>query len=482
MSTLSLNRIGLFLGPLAFITILLLPAPEGMSIEAWRVLAVAALMLIWWISEGVPIPVTSLVPMVALPLLGVQEMTTAAAPYASPIVFLFMGGFMLALALEKWQLHRRIALSIVTLTGTNANGIILGFMLATAFLSMWISNTATAVMMLPIALSVVGLLTRGQSPNDAPGGVQRFALAMMLGIAYAANIGGTATIIGTPPNVVFAGFMRETFQREVTFAQWMMLGVPFAGILLAITYWMLVKLLFPNRLGRFAGAQAVIQQELAELGRMGKAERRTLVVFVGTALAWIFRAQLNALLPIDTGDEEIAILATIILFLVPVDFKKYTFLLEWKDTEKLPWGILLLFGGGLSLAAALKEVGLIDLIGAQFVGANISGFWLILGLSTVSLFLTEIMSNVALVTVFLPVVGGVATGLDIMPLYVCVPVTLAASCAFMLPMSTPPNAIVFASGHLKISDMARAGIVLNIITILLVALLVEFLLPLVFAI
>lgn len=481
MNTLSLNRIGLFLGPLAFITILLLPVPTGMSVEAWRVLAIAALMLIWWISEGVPIPVTSLVPMVALPLLGVQDMTTAAAPYASPIVFLFMGGFMLALALEKWQLHRRIALTIVKMTGTNANGIILGFMLATAFLSMWISNTATAVMMLPIALSVVGLLTRGQSPSDATGGVKRFALALMLGIAYAANIGGTATIIGTPPNVVFAGFMRETFQREVTFAQWMLLGLPFAAILLTLTYWVLVKLLFPNRLGRFAGAQAIIQQELSELGRMDKAERRTLVVFVGTALAWIFRSQLNALLPIDTGDEEIAILATIILFLVPVDFKRYTFLLEWKDTEKLPWGILLLFGGGLSLAAALKEVGLIDLIGAQFVGANISGFWLILGLSAVSLFLTEIMSNVALVTVFLPVVGGVATGLDIMPLYVCVPVTLAASCAFMLPMSTPPNAIVFASGHLRISDMAKAGIVLNLITIVLVAVLVEFLLPLIFS-
>lgn len=475
------RKIGLFVGPLVFLVLLVLPAPAVVNLAAWRVIALAAFMLVWWVTEAVPIPVTALLPMLCLPLLGVNSMSAAAAPYASPIVFLFMGGFMIALAMERWALHRRIALNIVRLTGVNANGIILGFMLATAALSMWISNTATTVMMLPIALSVIDLLTHGREGEYPKEGIKYFALSMMLGIAYSANIGGTATLIGTPPNVVFAGYIRETYEIEVSFARWMLMGVPFAALLIGLTYLFIVRILYPNRLGKFKGARELIEREVVELGAMSVGERRTMIIFVGTALAWIFRANINRLIPgLELSDPGIALIATIALFVVPVDFKKEEFVLEWRHTEKLPWGILLLFGGGLSLANALEETGLIGLIGEQFEGYQGAALFIILALTTVSLFLTEIMSNVALVAVFLPVVGGVALGIGLDPLLVCIPVTLAASCAFMLPMSTPPNAIVFASGHLRVAQMVRAGFVLNITAILLIAFLAKVVLPLLF--
>lgn len=470
------KKVGLFLGPLVFTILLLTPTPGILSPEAWRVIALAGFMLVWWVTEAVPLPVTSLLPIVGLPMLGVMDMTKAAAPYASPVVFLFMGGFMIALAMERWNLHRRIALNIVRLTGTNANGIILGFMLATAGLSMWISNTATAVLMLPIALSVVDLLIKNREEYSRKH-VRFFALSLMLGIAYAANIGGTATIIGTPPNVVFAGFIKNEYDIEMSFAEWLPIGMPFAAVMLAVTYLLIVKVLFPNNLGKFEGAAELIRTEIKELGRMSKGEQRSLLVFGGTAFCWIFRTTLNQLIPgLQLSDTGIALLATVALFVVPVDFKKGQYTLEWGDTAKLPWGILLLFGGGLSLAAALSDTGIIDLIGQQFAGLENASFLIILGLTAVSLFLTEVMSNVALVTIFLPVVGGIAVGAGFDPLKVCIPVTLAASCAFMLPMSTPPNAIVFASGHLKVSDMVRAGFLLNILAILLTALLATYVL------
>lgn len=475
-----LKRIGLFLGPLVLFIILLLPAPGGLEPKAWRVMAMGAFMLVWWVTEAVPLPVTALLPMVLLPLLGIGSMKAATAPYSNPIVFLFMGGFMIAIAMERWNLHRRIALNIVKITGTNANRIVLGFFLATAALSMWISNTATTVMMLPIAASVIDLLTKGDS-NYTPKQIRNFALTLMLGIAYSANIGGTATIIGTPPTVVFVGFMKDTYGVDVSFAKWMVLGLPFAAIMIALTYWVLVKLLYPNGMGKFEHAQQLIKTELKSLGHLSKGEKRILAIFIGTALAWILRQPLDDLFPsIAISDTLIAMSATILLFVVPVDYASGEFVLSWKDTHRLPWGILLLFGGGLSLAAALEDVGIIGLVGAQFEAASASSFLILLGLTTVSLFLTEIMSNLALVVVFLPVVGGIAVGLDIPPILYGIPVTLAASCAFMLPMSTPPNAIVFASGHLSIPQMMRAGIVLNFMAILLIALIAKFLLPLLF--
>ena len=492
----SSKRIGLFLGPIAFILFLIIPSPAGLNTEAWKVLAIAIFMLIWWIPEAVPLAVAALLPILLLPLLGVQplgengypagvdkafKIGDASAPYASPIVFLFMGGFMIALAMERWSLHRRIALNIVKVTGTNADGIILGFMLATAALSMWISNTATTVLMLPIALSVIRLLIK-DTENIMDKGRQNFALSMMLRIAYAANIVGTATLIGTPPNVVCSGIMENQFDTQVTFVQWIIFGLPFALILLGITFFLIVKLMHPNRLGEFEGAQEIITEEVENLGPISKGEKRTLFVFLTTALLWIFRAPISNLLPegIDFSDAGIAMLGTILMFVVPVDFNRHIFVLDWRDTEKLPWGILLLFGGGLSLANALNETGLIELIGDQFAGFGKGGFLIIIGLAAVSLFLTEIMSNVALVVVFLPVVGAIALGADLNLLQVCIPVTLAASCAFMLPMSTPPNAIVFASGHLKVAQMVRVGLVLNIITIVLIGIVAEWILPLLF--
>ncbi len=475
------KHIGLLAGPLIFTGILLWGAPGSISPEAWRVLALGAWTIIWWISEAVPIPVSALLPMVGFPILGISDLKTVAAPYSDPVVYLFMGGFMIAITMEKWNLHRRIALNIVRLTGTNANGIILGFLLSTAFISMWISNTATAVMMLPIGASVIDLVTRGNQGYERRD-IRNFAICMMLVIAYGANIGGIATLIGTPPNVVFASILRNNHQIQVGFGEWMLLGLPFSLGMLAITYFLLAKVLYRNRLGEFEGGRTLIRDELDKLGPVSRGERLTTLVFGSTALAWVIQQPVTKAMGITFKDTDtlIAMVAAISLFIIPVNTKKDVRLLNWKDTEKLPWGILLLFGGGLTLANTLKDVGLIDLIGRQFQDAHLAGFWIILGLATVSLFLTEIMSNVALVTVLVPVVGAIAVGVGMNPLYTCIPVTLAASCAFMLPMSTPPNAIVFASGHLTIPQMMKAGIWLNIAAIGLIALLAEFLIPLVF--
>jgi solute carrier family 13 (sodium-dependent dicarboxylate transporter), member 2/3/5 len=471
--------IWVLLGPVSFLIMSFLPVPKGITPEAWKVLAMASLMLIWWISEAVPIAVTSLLPLVLLPSMGVAKLEAAAAPYANPVVYLFMGGFVIALAMEKWELHKRIALFIVNLSGTHANGIIGGFMLATASISMWISNTATAIMMLPIGLSIITLMqSQVIASKENEKGLRNFAIAMMLAIASGANIGGSATIIGTPPNVVFAGYMRENFNQEVTFLTWMMIGLPFAIVLLIFAYFVIVKILFPNNLGDFGGAKEIISNEIKSLGPMTVGEKLTLFVFVSTALSWIFRLQLDAIFPaLRLSDTTIALIAAILLFIIPVSVKKKEFLLNWSDTEKLPWGILLLFGGGLSLADALASTGIINVIGEQFNGLDTAGWVFILGLTTVSLFLTEVMSNVALVTIFLPVVGAIAVGAGIAPIQLCIPVTIAASCAFMFPMSTPPNAIVFASGRISISQMAKAGFILNLLTIIVIAFLVKFLFP-----
>ncbi|RMG84668.1 MAG: DASS family sodium-coupled anion symporter [Bacteroidetes bacterium] len=474
------QTIGLWLGPVVFFALLFCPHPAWMAAEAWKTIALAAFMLIWWVTEAVPIPVTALLPLVVLPAAGVSTLKEASTPYANPIVFLFMGGFMIALAMEKWELHRRIALTIVRWTGTHADGILFGFMLATASLSMWISNTATTIMMLPIALSVIQLLRSGEA-ESREAGFRNFSLTMMLGIAWSANIGGLGTLIGTPPTVVFAGFMEKTYGREVSFAQWLAVGLPFALIMLGVTWFFLVKIMYPNHLGKPTGARRLIQSEIEKLGPLSTGERRTLFLFCGTALAWIFRSPLNRLFPgLHFSDTGIAMLATVLLFVVPVNYRAGQFVLDWKATEKLPWGIILLFGGGLSLAGALEKTGIIDLIGGQFRDAGQLGFWVIMGLTVVSLFLTEIIGNLALVTVFLPVVGGIATGAGIDPMLAAIPVTVAASCAFTLPMSTPPNAIVFASGYVRVSEMAKAGIVLNVVAILLIGLLVRFVLPVLF--
>ncbi len=481
VSSLSFSRqVGLGLGPLLFFITLTLPTLEPLRPEAQQVIAVVLWMLTWWISEAVELPVTALIPIVLFPVLGVLDVAETTASYANKIIFLFMGGFMIALALEKWNLHLRIALNIVRLTGTHANGIVLGFMLATAALSMWISNTATTVMMLPIATSVISLLSQKTAMN--PAGLANFALTMMLGVAYAANVGGIATIIGTPPNTVMASVIFETYGYEISFARWLAVGLPFTLVMLLIIYWTLVKWVYPNRLGQITGSKQLIQAEIRKLGPMSRAEKIVLVLFITTALLWILRSYLNQLLPgLGLDDTVIAILATIALFIAPVHFSKGVFVLEWGDTRRLPWGILLLFGGGLSVANALNETGIIRLIGESVASNQALSIYLVAAVLTIiGLFMTEVMSNVALVAVITPVVAGIAVSLGQHPLWIAVPVTMASSCAFMLPMSTPPNAIVFASGHVKVAQMVKAGVILNVVSILLLILLTQTLLPYVF--
>ncbi len=475
-----MKKKGLVLGLAIFVLVALLPV-QSMPPKAMKVLALAVLMLIWWVTEAIPIAVTALLPLLLLPLMQVYDMKTAATHYSSPIIFLFMGGFMLALAIEKWNLHRRIALHIVKLTGVNADGIILGFMLSTAFLSMWISNTATAVMMLPIAISVINLLEK--TPSLEAEKQKKFALTLMLGIAYSANIGGTATLIGTPPNVVLAGFINEVYHIEVSFIAWFAFGFPFAAILLVASFLVLTKIIFPNKIGKFENAKSIIEAQIQDLGSVSEAEKKTFAVFLLTAFLWIFRGQINnglGLSSIVLSDEMIAIFATVLLFIIPVRSEKSDAILSWQDSSKLPWGILLLFGGGLSLASALEHVGWIGTLSNLFNKLETNSLLITLGLTSISLFLTEIMSNVALVTVFLPVVGAIAVGLGLNPILFCVPITLASSCAFMLPMGTPPNAIVFASGYLKVADMVKAGIWINMIAIVLIMILGQWILPLLF--
>ena len=459
--------VGLLVGPLLFWLVTAFLSVEGLDANAVRVIAVATWLVTWWMTEAVPLPVTALLPLLLFPLLGIFTIGEATAPYASPIVFLFMGGFLIALAMEKRNLHRRIALNLIRLTGTDANGIILGFMLATAFLSMWISNTATTVMMLPIALSVIDLLKESLPPEKEVA-YRRFALGLMLGIAYAANIGGTTTIIGTPPNVVLVGYLQQFYEREITFGRWLLIGIPFCAILLSSTYWLVTRVLFPHRLGTLPNSSALIADKLRALGAMSRAERGVMLVFGLTALGWVFQTSINHWLGHDYLDNTlIAMGGGILMFIVPVSVRRAEYLLDWESTTRLPWGILLLFGGGLCLAKGMETTGLVQWVGDRIAEqSGISLVWLVLLLTAFMLFMTEIMSNVALVVIFVPVVFGIADGLGIEPLYLAVPVTLASSCAFMMPISTPPNAVVFSSGYVRIGQMARAGLLLNVVSIL----------------
>ena len=452
----TLKQIGFWGGCSAFAGLMLFG--DGSTFMA--VMAIAAWMLIWWITEAVPIAVTALLPLVLFPLTGTESIDKVAGAYGSQYVFLFMGGFILALAMEKWMLHKRIALAIVAAVGTSRRRIVLGFMLATALLSMWISNTATTLMMLPIAMSVLAI------SNDDPG-KQRFTLNLLLGIAYAANCGGIATLVGTPPNVAMAGILSSTFGIEVGFFDWLIIGLPFSALLLWAVYLLLTLVLHPMPSGDSAVAHDHLERERNALGTMHVEERRVLIVFSVTALLWMLKDAINAAQTlVELNDSSISMLGGLALFVVPG--KKSSRLLEWSDTSALPWGILLLFGGGMALANALKSAGLIDRIATYFTDSPESGLLVITAsLIVISLLLTELISNLALVLVFVPVVGAIAEGLGISPLQFAIPVTLAASCAFMLPMATPPNAIVFAGGQIKISEMVRSGALLNLVAALL---------------
>lgn len=468
------QRLGLGLGPLVFLGFWLLPQPEALSVEAWHTAAVSLWMAIWWITEAIPIPATALLPIVLFPVLGIRSIGEATAPYAHPIIFLFMGGFLLAQALQRWGLHRRLALHIIQHVGTRPGRLILGFLLASAFLSLWVSNTATALMMLPIAFSVLELL---EARVAKPSALQAWEAALVLSIACGCNIGGMGTLIGTPPNALLAGFMNENYGYELSFAAWLPLGLPVVVLGLLLTYLLLIYQLFPQGRRLQVEARELIRQEVEALGPMQPAERRVGLVFGVTALLWIGQPLLSRWMP-GLSDATIAIGAALVLFLLPAGQGHR--LLDWESARTLPWGILLLFGGGLSMADAITDTGLARWIGAQVGGlAGWPPFLIVLLTTGTMVFLTEITSNTAVTAAFLPVLASAAIGLGQNPLLLAVPATLGASCAFMLPVATPPNAVVYSTGRVSMVEMARAGLWLNLTFILLLTSLAFILLPLV---
>jgi len=469
--------LSLLIGPLLF-AVLWAWNPIGLDLQQAKVVGVVAWMLAWWISDAVPMAVTSLLPIMLFPLLGVMTLEKTCLSYSNRFVFLFLGGFLIALAMEKWNLHRRLALSIVNKTGTSANRIIFGFFLASYLISMWISNTATTLMMLPIATSVVTLLVDEEKRLNHKG-TRNFALTLMLCIAYGANIGGIGTLVGSPPNASMAGILDKSFNHSVSFFDWMKLGFPFSILLLLSSYFLMVKVIFPNKLGKFPLGHEIIKGELTALGPWKKPEVRVFIVFAATAVLWIIQGPVSTLLKpigIEFSDTTIAIIAGCSLFIIPAQNSLKENILKWRDTEKLPWGVLLMFGGGMSLAEAFTSCGLVERITDSMSNLDKSNMFLFVSiLCAVGLVMTALMSNIAMVNIFVPVVGALAVGANISPELFAIPVTIAASCDFMFPMSTPPNAIAYSSGYIRSRDMLRAGIVLNILSLLLLMGLVFFL-------
>jgi solute carrier family 13 (sodium-dependent dicarboxylate transporter), member 2/3/5 len=455
--------------------------PFGVDAKATLVLAIAALMISWWVLDAMPLPVVALLPLLLFPLLHINSLKETAGAYSDPVIYLFMGGFFLGMAIEKWSLHKRIALNIIHLTGTNGNSIILGFILSTGVLSMWLSNTATTMMMFPIALSVIHVIERQSSNN---GNIKNFSLTLMMAIAYASNFGGIATIIGTPPNSAYMSHLNERYKHTVDFFDWMLLCMPLAILLLLSLYFVMVKWLYPNNIANSSAGKIYIDSQLKEMGALTKQEKRVLAVFCTTALLWITKGIINKAQSFFVLDDTIiALLGAVSLFIVPSGGnieKPEERLLDWDDTKRMAWGILLLFGGGIALAKALEDAKLIDSLGnyiAQFATGNT--LLLIFIITALSVFLSEVMSNIAQVVVMAPVISAVADALHINPLLLGIPMTLGASCASMLPMGTPPNAIVFSSGHIKLKHMLTTGFVMNVICIILITLFCWLLLPMI---
>jgi sodium-dependent dicarboxylate transporter 2/3/5 len=459
------RRVILILGPTLFLLAMVLPAPGAMPETAWRVAGLAAWMASWWLTAVVPLEATALLPIVILPLVGERPVGQVTRSYADPIIFLFLGGFFLAATTERWDLHKRFALATVRAVGTDAPQVIAAFMLAAAIASMWVSNTATTIMMLPIAMAVVG--------PPANSGERGFQLALFLGIAYAASIGGVATLIGTPPNAIFAGAARELLGEEVSFAGWMTIGLPISVAMLAMCWLLLVKM-FRVR-GAVPGLARSLAQEQQSLGRLSGGERFVLGVLALTAVAWVMRTPktigsvripgLTDVLP-GISDAAIAIAAALVLFVVPLRNSRHRVALDWESARKVPWGILLLFGGGLALAGAFGSSGLTEWIGSRLIALRgVPTPIVVLVTATIFVFLTELTSNTATAALGMPLMAGVADGLGLPALPLMATAAIASSMAFMLPVATPPNAIVYGSGWIRPAEMARAGIGLNFLSI-----------------
>ncbi len=491
------------LGPLAGLAVwLALSGAENISPEAAYVAAVAALMAVWWMTEAIPLAATSLLPIVLLPMFTELTVAESTAPYASSIVFLFLGGFLIAIAMEKWNLHRRIALLTLRRVGTSPQQIVLGLMLSTGFLSMWVSNTATTLMMLPIGLSVIALVSdriRAEAGEGAGAGtahrpgqidpvpdenIRRFAICLMLAIAWSASLGGLGTLLGSPPNAIIAGYAATELGIEIGFLDWMLLGVPLAFTFILIGWVLMTRLLYRFDLDEVPGGRGMIDQEIRKLGPFSQGEKVVSLVFCAAAFLWVAPGLLSSIpgLARDLGwfgqmdDTAVAIAAGVAMFVLPGRGRR-EMVLDWKDAEDgLPWGVLLLFGGGLSLASAVAATGLDAWFGVQVSGlGTLPTVLLVAAVVAIVLFLTEVTSNTATAATFIPILGGVALGIGADPLTLLIPAAFAATCAFMLPVGTPPNAIVFSTGAVTIADMARGGIVLNLVGIALITLFCYFL-------
>ncbi len=464
----------LFISPLLFLIMTVIPPPGEMTPEAWRVLAATIWIATWWITEAIPIPVTSILPIILFPLFANVPLVMVTSAYGHPTVFLFLGGFLIALAIERCNLHKRIALYIIYRIGTDKKRVILGFMVATFLISMWISNTAAVLMMLPIALAVSEEL--GDSPDS--GLNHTFGLPLMLGMAYSASIGGMGTLIGTPTNAMFSAISKQYLDQEVTFSAWMGLAFPLSLILLFTAWYLLTGLLFKVEKGA-AKSGNVIQRQLEELGTMKPDEWKVIIVFTLTAFAWISRTFILQHFIPAIDDTIISMAGATLMFMIPSSIHK-SGLIDWETTRKLPWGVLLLFGGGLALTEGFKHSGLVIYLGellTAFDGANPIIFIPVI-VASVN-FLTEVTSNVATVSIILPVLISLSEVIDLHPWVLMVGATLSASCAFMLPVATPPNAVVFSSGYIQIKDMVRAGVLLNLVSIVIIVLFVWLVLPLI---
>ncbi len=463
--------VGRILGPAIFVVMLLADQWQGvMSTEAWRTAAVGLWMAVWWATEAIPVPVTALLPLVVFEPLGITSIRDAAAPYANPTIFLFMGGFMMALALERWNLHRRIALAVVAKTGTDGRRLIGGFMFVCAILSMWMTNTSTTMMLLPIVLSVTAVV-RDNVPDVSDKTRQDFQIAMLLGLAYSASIGGLATLIGTPPNALLMGFMAENYGIEISFARWMLVGIPVSLVMLPIAWILLTKFLFPCNIPASQAVQDHLHALRQELGEMSTPERRVAIIFACLIMSWMLRRPITDWLGLSgVSDTGIVMTAALLLFMLPSGDAKQPRLMTWEDVTRLPWGVLILFGGGLSLAAAVSGSGLALWLGELLAPLNAWGTAVLVVASVAMvIFLTELTSNLATTATLLPVMGAIAIQAGVPPIVLTVPITIAASCAFMLPVATPPNAIVFSTGAISIPQMVRAGIFLNLIGIVIVS-------------
>lgn len=470
------QKIGLVLGPALLLVTLLLSPPEGLSPAGWRTAGVAMLLAVFWICESIPIPATALLPLVLFPALKLGNIQETATPYAHPIVFLFLGGFIIALAMQRCNLHRRIAINLVGAMGTQPKRIIAGFLLASTFVSMWVSNTATTLMMLPIALSVVQLV-----PDEAPG-ARGFTAALVLSVAYGATTGGMGTLIGTPPNALLAAYLSKVYQTEIGFGQWMLLGVPVVLVTLPVVYFLLTHFSFRLPDGELPGFRELLARERAGMGRLSRAEKIVTTVFVLTAAGWVGQPLLVRALPLIT-DTSIGLMGALLLFFIPVDAKRGKFAMDWATANRLPWAVLLLFGGGLSLAGNIEKHGLSRYLGDMCNG--LQGAPMLLTLAVISfgiLMLTELTSNTATAATFLPIVAAVALSFGQNPLLFLIPTALAANCSYMMPVGTPPNAIVFGSGLVTLPQMAKAGMWMNLLLVPVILGLVMLLGPWIFGI